>query len=291
MPTVVRAPSGAPSGAASGAAAPVVFDSPHSGFSWPDDFTPIAPPDAIRTTWDAHVERLFGGAPSAGATLLAATFPRAYIDVNRAVSDLDPALIDGPWREPLAPTDYSRRGMGLIRRDALPNVPMYAAALPVAAVRARIDRWYTPYRAQLAGLIDAMHATHGTVFHVNCHSMKSRGNAMNVDAGAARPDLVISDRRGTTAEPGLTARIVGWFTVRGYRVQANDPYQGGDLVRTFGRPSRGISSVQIEINRALYMDEATTEPHAGFAPLQEDLTAFAFVLTQWAHDAAERARG
>ena len=282
-PLVVRAPAGT--------AAPVVFDSPHSGFSWPDDFTPVAPPDAIRTTCDAHVERLFAGAPRAGATLIAATFPRAYIDVNRAVSDLDPALLDGPWNEPLAPTDYSRRGMGLIRRDALPNVPMYAGPLTVAAVRTRIDRWYVPYRARLAELIEALHTTHGTVWHVNCHSMKSRGNAMNVDAGAARPDLVISDRRGTTAAPGLTAHIVGWFTLRGYRVQANDPYQGGDLVRTFGDPSRGISSVQIEINRALYMDEATTEPHAGFAPLQEDLTAFAVVLAQWVHDASERARG
>ena len=114
---------------------------------------------------------------------------------------------------------------------------------------------------------------------------------MNVDSGAVRPDLVISDRLGTTAESGLTARIVGWFTLRGYRVHANDPYQGGDLVRTFGHPSRGRSSVQIEINRSLYMDEVTTEPHAGFAPLQDDLTAFATVLAQWAHDAAERARG
>lgn len=274
-----------------GVAAPVVLDSPHSGFSWPTDFTPVASRAAIRTTWDAHVDRLFDGAPSAGATLLAATFPRAYIDVNRAVTDLDPALIDGPWRAEIAPTDYSHRGMGLIRRDALPGVPMYAAPLPVADVRARIDGWYAPYRARLAAVIDELHAAHGTVWHVNCHSMKSRGNAMNLDAGAVRPDLVISDRQGTTAEAGLTARIVGWFTLRGYRVQANDPYQGGDLVRTFGDPSRGRSSVQIEINRALYMDEETTAPHAGFVPLQEDLTAFASVLAQWARDAAERARG
>ncbi len=283
MPTVVRVPAGS--------AAPVVFDSPHSGRSWPADFAPVAPPDAIRSSCDAHVERLFEGAPRAGATLLAATFPRAYIDVNRAVNDLDPALIDGPWSELLAPTDYSRRGMGLIRRDALPGVPMYAAALPAAAVRARIDRCYAPYRARLAALLEELHATHGTVWHINCHSMKSRGNAMNVDSGAARPDLVVSDRRGMTAEPGLTARIVDWFTARGYRVQANDPYQGGDLVRTFGDPSRGRSSVQIEINRALYMDEATTEPHAGFAPLQDDLTVFASVLAEWAHDAAARERG
>lgn len=280
-PVVTHAPVGTP--------APLVFDSPHSGFGRPEDFAPVAPLAAIRTTWDAHVDRLFSGATAAGATLIAATFPRAYIDTNRAESDLDVALIDGAWTEPVLPTDYSRRGMGLIRRDALPGVPMYASALSAEAVRHRIAHWYRPYRARLAETLDALHATHGLVWHVNCHSMKSRGNAMNVDAGASRPDIVISDRRGTTAVEGLTARIVGWFAMRGYRVLANDPYQGGDLVRRFGDPSSGRSSVQIEINRALYMDEGTCAPHAGFAPLQEDLTAFAAELAGWARAAARSA--
>jgi len=276
---------------AAGAPAPLVFDSPQRGFTWPEDFAPVAPLAAIRTTWDAHVARLFADAPAAGATLIAATFPRAYIDANRAVSDLDLSLVDGRWTDAVAPTDYSRRGMGLIRRDALPGVPMYGSALAAEAVRRRIDQFYRPYRTRLAEALDALHATHGMVWHLNCHSMKSRGNAMNVDAGASRPDLVISDRRGATAVAGLTARIVGWFAMRGYRVQANDPYQGGDLVRTFGDPGRGRSSVQIEINRALYMDEETCEPHAGFAPLQEDLAAFAAELAEWARAAAPTARG
>ncbi len=268
----------------------VVFDSPHSGFEFPEDFHPAAPLAALRTTWDAHVDRLVASAPGAGVALLAARFPRAYIDVNRDARDLDPALLASPWPEPLAPTDYSRRGMGLVRRLALPDVPMYDAPLAPAAVRTRLDSWYHPYRARLAELLDAAHAAHGMVWHLDWHSMKSTGNAMNVDAGAPRPDIVVSDRRGTTADPALTARIVGWFAMRGYVVQANDPYQGGDLVRHFGAPAAGRSSVQVEINRALYMDEATTEPHAGFASLATDLGEFALALADWAREAAEAAR-
>lgn len=266
--------------------APVVFDSPHSGAGWPADFEPAAPHDAIRTTVDAHVDRLLADAPAFGIRLLSAEFPRAYIDVNRDVRDLDPSLLSGPWDAPLEPSDYSRRGMGLVRRLALPGVPMYDAPLAPEAVRARIAQWYLPYRDRLGVLLDAAQSEHGIVWHVNWHSMKSRGNAMNVDAGAARPDIVVSDRRGRTAHAGLVARIVGWFAMRGYVVQANDPYQGGDLVRTFGNPAQGRSSVQIEINRALYMDEGTTAPHAGFGALRDDLRDFSETIAGWAREAA-----
>lgn len=266
--------------------APVVFDSPHSGFGWPDDFHPTAPIEAIRTTADAHVDRLLADAPAFGIRLLAAGFPRAYIDVNRDVRDLDASLLSGPWDEPLTPSDYSRRGMGLVRRLALPGVPMYDAPLSPEAVRARIRHCYTPYRERLGVLLDAAQSEHGIVWHVNWHSMKSRGNAMNVDVGALRPDIVVSDRRGQTASDGLVSRIVGWFAMQGYVVQANDPYQGGDLVRAVGHPAQGRSSVQIEINRALYMDEATRAPHAGFDALRDDLRTFAETFARWARAAA-----
>jgi N-formylglutamate deformylase len=181
--------------------------------------------------------------------------------------------------------------MGLIRRDALPGVPMYDAPLSTAEVRARIDGYYRPYRAELRRLLDECRASYGVAWHVDCHSMKSRGNEMNVDAGASRPDIVVSDRRGTTADPALTSRIVGWFTARGYRAQANDPYQGGDLVRSFGDPGAGRQSVQIELNRALYMDEPSTERHAGFDALRDDLTAFAAAFVAWARAVAAPGRG
>lgn len=256
-----------------GTPVPLVVDSPHSGLVYPPDFHPTASRDAIRTTWDAHVESLWGAAPEVGATFLHALFPRAYIDVNRAEDDLDPAVLASTWPTPVAPTDYSRRGMGLVRRLALPDVPMYDAPLSIAAVEHRLATCYRPYRRALHDAVEHLRDTFGLVWHINCHSMKSRGNAMNVDAGAMRPDLVISDRHGTTADPVHAEWLVAWWQARGFRVQRNDPYQGGDLVRTIGRPAAGVHSLQIEINRALYLDEARAEPGAGFAEMQQHCRA------------------
>lgn len=258
---------------------PLVLSSPHSGMVWPVDFAPDAPQEAILTTWDACVDELWAGAVGVGARLLAAHFPRAYVDVNRAISDLDPEIVDEAWPDPVEPTDYSRRGMGLIRRLALPGVPMYDRPLSRAAVKHRLTTYYQPYRAALAALVDDAHARHGVVCHVDCHSMKSRGNRMNVDAGSARPDIVVSDRRGTTAAPGLTAWVAEFLAARGYVVRVNDPYQGGDLVRTVGRPADGRHAVQVEVNRACYMDEAAFTPHDGFGRVRDDLTALARALT------------
>ena len=256
----------------------VVVDSPHSGMEWPEDFQPVAPGEAILTTWDAFVEDLWGGAPGAGATLLAARFPRAYLDVNRAADDIDPELIEGAWPGPLRVSDYTRRGMGLIRRLALPGVPMYDRRLRPDEIQARLDRCYHPYRAALGDAIDRLHASFGAVVHINAHSMKSRGNAMNVDSGALRPDVVVSDRHGTTADPVLTAWAAAWFREHGFNAQVNTPSQGGDLIACFGTPASKRHSIQIELNRALYMDEARFVRAAGFAAIQRSLAAFVDAL-------------
>lgn len=248
-------------------AVPVVFDSPHSGMDWPADFMPAAPREAILTTWDAFVDELWAAAPAAGATLLLACFPRSYIDVNRAEDDIDPTLLESPWPVPLATTDYSRRGMGLIRRLALPGVPMYDRRLTIAAVMHRLRECYHPYRTALRNRLDELHRAYGKVWHFNCHSMKSRGNGMNLDEGALRPDIVVSDRLGRTADPEFTRWVAEWFTHRGLTVKINDPYRGGDLVATHGNPAQGRQSVQIEINRALYMDEAAFVRGARFAEI------------------------
>ena len=256
----------------------VVVDSPHSGMEWPTDFQPFAARDAILTTWDAFVDELWAGAPGVGAALLAARFPRAYIDVNRAVDDIDTELLDGPWPGPIGVTDYTRRGMGLIRRNALPGQPMYDRRLKPAAVQLRLDRFYHPYRAALTALIDGRHHSFGAVVHLNAHSMKSRGNAMNVDSGALRPDIVVSDRHGTTADAALTAWTADWFRSQGLTTQVNTPDQGGARVAQFGAPGSGRQSIQIELNRGLYMDEARFERSQGFDALQRTLTTFVDAL-------------
>lgn len=271
-------------------AAPVALlvDSPHSGMIWPADFVPAAPRDAVLTTWDAFVDELWAGAPAAGGTLLVATFPRAYVDVNRAADDIDPELLAEAWPVPLTPTAYTQRGMGLIRRNALPEVPMYDRRLTVAEVEHRIDRFYRPYRDALRERLAQLHARFGVVWHLDCHSMKSRGNAMNVDAGAARPDLVVSDRHGTSADPAHTRWVVDWFRGHGHSVQVNDPYQGGDIVARSGAPAIGVHSIQIEINRRLYLDEATATRGPRFAQVQALCGSFLTALSAHVAAAARR---
>jgi len=253
---------------------PIVFDSPHSGFDYPDDFWPAAPRSAVRTSCDCFVDELWGGAPDSGATLIAALFPRAYIDTNRSAADIDATMIDGTWSEPIAATPYTRRGMGLVRKYALPGIAMYDRRLTTDELSRRIREFYRPYRKILADTLDAAHQRHGRVWHGNCHSMKSLGNAMNVDSGRSRPDFVVSDCLGTTSDPEFTRWVAETLRAMGYAVRVNDPYQGGDLVATSGKPAQGRNSVQIEISRGLYLDESSYEKGPGFNGLRANLDLF-----------------
>jgi N-formylglutamate deformylase len=148
---------------------------------------------------------------------------------------------------------------------------MYGRPLSLTEVRHRLGRYHVPYRRVLRETIDRLWRRYGAVWHFNCHSMKSRSGV----AAAARPDFAIGDRDGTTAPSALTAWVAGFFTERGYRVQINEPYRGGDIVRAHGQPRRRRYSLQIEINRALYMDEITFARGPHFRTVQADLTAFA----------------
>lgn len=264
---------------------PLVVDSPHSGLKFPADARCVAPADALLTSWDAYVDRLMASTPEAGGTLIAASFHRAYIDANRDELDVDRELLGEPWPE-LVPTAYSARGMGLIRRWALPGVPMYDRPLAVSEVKRRITHYYRPYHAALQKALDEAHQQFGAVWHVDCHSMKSTGNAMNVDSGQARPDLVISDGEGTTADPQFTAWAAQCWRDLGYRVNVNDPYKGGGIVRRYGAPHLKRHSIQLEFNRKLYMNEATFEPNAGIEKLEDDVRTFLIQLRQHIHMAA-----
>jgi N-formylglutamate amidohydrolase len=252
---------------------PLVFDSPHSGTVYPADFRFACPLAVLRMAEDAYVEELYGAAPQNGATLLAALFPRSYIDVNRDVGDIDPALLGAPWPGRLNPGEKTRLGMGLIRRLAKPEIPVYDRKLPVAEVERRIATCYAPYHAMLDAVCDRLHRKFGVVWHVNCHSMPAEGNRMSSDGpGARRADFVLGDRDGTTCDPEFTGFVARVLKGRGYGVKINDPYKGVELVRRQGRPAENRHSLQIEVNRALYMDERTQAKTEGFDRLKSDLT-------------------
>jgi len=179
--------------------------------------------------------------------------------------------------------------MGLIRRLAVPKTPVYGRRLTVAEVQARIDRYYHPYHAELADVADRLHARFGGVWHVDCHSMKSVSNAMASEgAGVVRADFVLGDRDGTTCAPELTDFVLRFLRGRGYDVKVNDPYKGVELVRRHGRPRENRHSLQIEVNRKLYMDEESFERNANFPRLKADLDALVKALAGFARERAKR---
>ncbi len=254
-----------------GDAVPLVFDSPHSGESYPADFDHAPPRAEVRRAEDTHVARLYACVPRHGATLVEALFPRAYIDPNRGLADIDLELIDGVWPGPVAVSRKTTQGIGLVWRVARDGAPMYARKLAVGEVRERIDDYYLPYHAALAADLDAAHRAFGAVWHVNCHSMPAVGDANADDPGRARADFVLGDRDGTTCAPAFTRAVADILSGMGYDVAINDPYKGVEIVRRHGRPAEHRHSLQIEINRRLYMDESTLAPNAGYSTLERNL--------------------
>jgi N-formylglutamate amidohydrolase len=252
---------------------PVVFDSPHSGVAYPADFDHAAPRDQVRTAEDTYVDELYAAAPAHGAALLCALFPRSYIDPNRAETDLDVGLIDGAWPHAAEPGPKTRLGMGLVRSMAVPDLPMYARKLSVAEVERRIADYYRPYHEALRRALDDAHRRFGVAWHLNCHSMPHLATTMSPDpAGTPRADFVLGDRGGTTCDHEFTTAVAQALTGMGYEVKINDPYQGVELVRRYSDPAHARHSLQIEVNRRLYMDETTFEKTDGFAKLQRDIT-------------------
>jgi len=246
---------------------PVVFDSPHSGSNYPGDFNHVVPTDKLRRAEDMYVDELFGSAPARGATLIAALFPRSYIDPNRSLEDLDPELLAESWPGPVRPGEKARLGHGLIWRLCPPDMNLYVEKLTPDAVRGRIDRYWQPYHDTLRGALDDLYRRFGAVWHLNCHSMPSstRGPFLN---GTGQADFVLGDRDGTTASPDFVHFVRDFLRGLGYSVKLNDPYKGVELVRAYSDPGRSRHSLQIEINRALYMDEISFERLPGFADLE-----------------------
>jgi N-formylglutamate deformylase len=249
---------------------PLVFDSPHSGTDYPADFNHAADPLTLRHAEDTHVADLWAGAVWAGAVLLEAHFPRSYVDANRAADDMDPDQIEGSYPGVLKPTVKSRLGIGLCWTRVPPEGgPMYHRRLTASEVAARITTYHRPYQGQLRSLLDDSHRRWGAVWHINCHSMQEVASAMSTqDRGTPRPDFVLGDLDGTACEPTLTETVRAFLTALGYSVAINDPYKGMELIRANGAPEEGRHSLQIEVNRKLYMDERSRLPNDGYGELK-----------------------
>jgi N-formylglutamate deformylase len=262
---------------------PLVLDSPHSGTWYPDDFAPACPLPDLRRAEDTHVDALYAFAPGEGVGWVQAQFPRSYLDVNRDLTEVDTALLADTWPHPVAQDAAKlakvRLGKGLIWRLTDAGQPIYGRLLSAAEVQRRIDLGWHPYHAAVAQAIGRARSRHGWCVHVNCHSMPAVSGTHATDfPGLAHPDFVVGNRDHTTSAPAVAHWMCDWLAARGYSVWLNHPYKGVELVRRHGAPAQGVHSVQLEINRNLYMDEATLATHDGFAPLQRTLVALVAAL-------------
>jgi len=255
-----------------------VFSSPHSGRIYPRQFRDASrlDPIALRRSEDCYVDELIAPVVAHGAPVISALFPRAYLDVNREPYELDPELIQGKLPE-YANTQSIRvvGGLGTIARIVADNEEIYRTKVPVDVAMARIEHLYKPYHAGLAGLLDSTRRQFGYAVLIDCHSMPSTSASQ---PSSNRPDFVLGDRFGISCDSRLTRLVRETLTAMGYDVQLNRPYAGGFITEHYGRPLRGLHALQIEINRSLYVDEATLERSSGFERLTNSLRQLAVTL-------------
>ena len=253
--------------------APFVFCSPHSGRQYPTVLRDAARLDslALRKSEDCYVDELYGGVAELGAPLIAARFPRAYLDVNREPYELDPELFVG--KLPSYANAQSVRvagGLGTIARIVADGEEIYRTPPTLPAALERIERLYRPFHGELTTMLERTFAKFGVAILIDCHSMPSA--AMSQSAGS-RPDFVIGDRFGASCDQRLTRMVRDRISRLGYHVQLNRPYAGGFITEHYGRPHSGFHALQIEINRALYLDEQTLQTTSGLIRLKKDLKA------------------
>jgi N-formylglutamate amidohydrolase len=258
----------------------MIFASPHSGRDYGPGFLAqvILDRKAIRSSEDAFVDRLFEMAPELGAPFLCARAPRAFIDLNRAADELDPAVIEGIVRATHNPRISS--GLGVIPRVVAGGRAIYRGKLTLAEVEARIRRFWHPYHAALAALVEETRAVWGQAVLIDCHSMPHEAIEAHTRPGHPSPEVVLGDRYGAAAGREVVDRVEAAFAGAGLRVVRNAPFAGAHIAQAYGRPSRGVHVVQVEIDRALYMNEARVEPLPGFAAFRDRITGVVADLVQ-----------
>lgn len=247
----------------------VVFASPHSGRDYPWSFlrTTILDSHTIRTSEDAFVDRLYDSAPLHGAVFLKAGAPRAYVDLNRAPDELDPALIESVSKRSSNPRVAT--GLGVIPRVVANGRSIYHGKLSMEEARHRIDTYWRPYHATLERLMSENVDRFGEAVLIDCHSMPREAVNQLTRTRAGRPDIVIGDRFGASAGSEYVDRVESIFASFGFNVARNSPFAGAYMVQQYGRPPKGRHAIQIEIDRSLYMDETRIEPNHNFSTIRD----------------------
>jgi N-formylglutamate amidohydrolase len=258
--------------------APIIFNSPHSGSVYPEDFLNASRIDlpTLRRSEDSFMDELIDGLSARGFPVVKVNFPRSYVDVNREPYELDPRMFAG--RLPSFANTRSMRvagGLGTIPRVVGDGQEIYRERLAVDDALTRIETLYKPYHRALRRLINRVHQSFGTVVVVDCHSMPSIGVSRDEPR---RPDVVIGDRYGTSCAPTLPDRVEETMSRLGYSIGRNKPYAGGFITEHYGNPASGLHAIQLELNRAIYMDERRREKSPRFAQVANDFAVLAEAL-------------
>ncbi len=249
-------------------ALPLVVDSPHSGTDYPADFGSILHGLQRRQGEDTWVHELYADVPRHGGTLIAAQFPRAYIDPNRSLDDIDAALLAEPWPGPVTPSRKTELGIGLVWR-LMAGQPMYDRRLSVAEVQARIDRYWAPYHAALNAALGAAAGQSSQRWHLNVHSMPDDSyRRLGLPEDRPLADFVLGNLDGRTCDDATMAVVEQALRSAGYSVARNDPFKGVEIIRASGQPARGWHALQIEVKRSCYMDVGL-EINAGFERVRQ----------------------
>ena len=262
-PVTIRAPRGPK--------VPFIFASPHSGRFYPSSFAQSSrlDPISLRRSEDAFVDELFDSVTELGAPLIAARFPRAFVDANRAPGELDPAMFDAPLGSVAPRSPRVAAGLGVIPRVVRDGLEIYGARLPAGEAAFRLEHFYRPYHAALAGLVEQARAEFGVAVVIDCHSMPPPAKAH---------DIVLGDCYGEAAAAELIGQTQKILAGLGFSVARNAPYAGGYTTNLYGRPREGVHAIQIEVSRALYLDENRMEKSVGFASCRDRLRVFAVKL-------------
>lgn len=249
----------------------VIFNSPHSGRDYPAEMlsSSTLSPEQLRSSEDAFVDDLFISALDHGAPLLAASAPRAYVDLNRGANELDPALIEGVRNMGLNPRLNS--GLGVIPRVVSEGRNIRQGKISRADADARLRRYYHPYHAQLRELVNTTRKAFGQILLIDCHSMPRDSLINSGRVFGVTPEVVLGDRFGTTCDPAIVEQVEARFVCAGFRTVRNTPFAGAYIAQRYGRPSANQHVLQIEIDRSLYMDEAKVTKRENFHDIQERL--------------------
>ncbi len=254
---------------------PLLFSSPHSGQLYSAAFLQQSalPLLGLRSTEDTFVDELFSISPEAGAVQLAATFPRCYVDPNRAIDELDVTMFDGDIGYAANKSSLRvKSGLGVIPRVNLQGEPIYASPLPALEVAHRLENYYKPYHAMLKKLIQQTKKKFGFCVLIDCHSMPSVGGPIDEDKGQPRVNFVLGDYYAKSCAPVFSRSVATFLRRQGYAVQYNMPYAGGFITQHYGDPAKNVHVLQIEVCRSLYMNEQTMEKTANFTVLQTALS-------------------